>query len=198
MGFSVSWIAVQGCDAAQAAEALGFEPSEGAALDYPQRDCVGELPGGWVVVWTDDCDALEKGRFAPLLKFGPAVACSVEEHVMVQEARGYHGGAEVWRVTHDPNRGESLYHLEVAGDPPSNLEAIRTAAVKAQDEEGGEDAGVDLICDVPLDLAKSICGFKHDENPPAGATFRGLRKRRKPRASADVKPGFFARMFGAR
>jgi hypothetical protein len=197
MGFSVSWMAVQGCDVAEAAEALGVEIGDGPASDLPERDCIGQLPEGWVLVWIEDFDALRKGRFAPLLKFGPAVACAVEEHVMVQEARGYRDGVEVWRVTHDCTASESIYHLDLAGEPPANFEAIRSAGFKAQEGEGGEDAGVDLICDVPLDLAKSICGFKHDEDPPEGATFRLLRRAGKPPPGA-AKPGFFARLFGAR
>jgi hypothetical protein len=197
MGFSVSWMAVQGCDVTQAAEALGFELDDDVPCEIPEGDCMGQLPGGWVLVWIDDFDALRKGRFAPLLKFGPAVACAVEEHVMVQEARGYREGAEVWRITHDPNAGESLYHLDVAGEPPTNFEAIRSAAIKAQDAEGGEDADVDIISDVPLDVAKSICGFKHDEDPPNGTTFRSVRRGRRPGAGG-AKPGFFARLFGAR
>jgi hypothetical protein len=195
MGFSVSWMAVQGCDSAQAAEALGWELPDGDRRDYPEGDCIGDLPGGWVLVWKEDFDAMREDLFAPLLKFGPAVACAVEEHVMVQEARGYRDSVEIWRVTHDPNAGESLYHLDVAGDPPPNLEAIHSAAVKAQEAEGGEDADVDLICDVPLDLAKSICGFKHDEDPPTGATFVGSRK---ASSSGGRRPGFLARLFGAR
>jgi len=196
MGFAISWMAVQGCDPVQAAEALGLALDDGDPWDFPDGDCIGELPGGWVIVWIEDFDALRKGRYAPLLQFGPAVACAVEEHVMVQEARGYRDGAEVWRVTHDPNEGESLYHLDVAGEPPTNLEAIRSAAFKEQEAEGGEDAGVDLISDVPLDLAKSICGFKHDFDPPEGATFRGLRKARRRPVPGAAKPGFFARLLG--
>lgn len=198
MGFSISWMAVQGCSVAQAAEALGLDLEGGEPGDSPDGDCVGELPGGWVLVWRDDCEALERGRFAPLLTFGPAVGCSVEEHVMVHDARGYRDGAEIWRVTHDPNRGESLYHLETAGEPPAALEAIHRAGIKEQDEDGGEDAGCDYIADVPLNLAKSICGFKHDEDPPGGSAFHGLRRARQRAADAGGQPGFFARIFGRR
>ncbi|WP_293675988.1 hypothetical protein [uncultured Phenylobacterium sp.] len=180
---------------AHAAEVLGLELDGDAPRDTPQGDCVGQLPGGWVLAWTEDFDALRKGRFAPLLKFGPAVGCAVDEHVMVQEARGYRDGAEVWRITHDPNEDEGVYSLDVAGEPPANFAALRSAAIKAQDAEGGEDAQVDLISDVPLDVARSICGFKHDEAPPEGTTFMGLRRARKPGAA---RPGFFARLFGAR
>jgi hypothetical protein len=196
MGFSISWLAVQGVDVAQAAEAMGF--ALGEPMDFVDGDSIAELAGGWVLVWSEDFEALHRGRFAPLLKFGPAVGCSVEEHVMFQEARGYREGVEVWRVTHDPNEGESLYDLTVIGDPPASLAAIRDAAVKEQDARGGEDAGVDFICDVPLDLARSICGFKHDLDAPAGSAFWQLRRVRAGRTSGDAKPGLFGRLFGGR
>ena len=32
-----------------------------------------------------------------------------------------------------------------------------------QDEEGGADADVDCLFDVPLMLATALCGYRHDE-----------------------------------
>jgi hypothetical protein len=138
-------------------------------------------------------------RFVALSAQGPAVACAIEQHVMYQEARGYEAGAEVWRVTHDPDRGDSVYHLAVTGAPPAQLAEIRDAAVAEQDAEGGEDAGVDFISEVPLDLAASICGFKLEDDWPDGG-FTELRRANSPSAAlrARAGPGFLQRLFGRR
>ena len=199
MGVSNSWFALRGCTRDDALGRLGFETGSEIGDDWPPggRFVVGELPDGWVLFIAPGLDDAFEARFAELSAGGEAVACAIEEHVMYQEARGYRDGAEVWRVVHDPDKGESLFHLEVTGAPPAPFEDLRKTAVAKQQAEGGEDAGVDLISDVPLDLAKSICGFKHDDEWPKGLSFSLLERARPERRPADAgKPGFFARLFG--
>lgn len=193
MGASLSWFAVK-ADRAGVLESLGAEAAE--LVDFPRRWGVGDLPNGWVIlVFERDLKGAFEPRCAALSALGPAVACAVEEHVMYQEARGYADGAEVWRVVHDSERGR--FHLEVSGEPPKALEKIRREAVAEQEAEGGEDADVDLIADVPLLLAQGVCGFKHDEEWPASLAFEELRKAR-PAGGAPKEPGFFQRLFGRR
>jgi hypothetical protein len=198
MGISNSWFAVRGCARDEALGQLGFETGPEIGGDWPPRGrfAVGELPGGWLLLISPDLKDAFSDRFVALSAGRDAVACAVEEHVMYQEARGYRDGAEVWRVVHDCNKGESVFHLEVAGAPPGPFEDIRTKAVAEQEAEGGEDADVDLICDVPLDLAKSICGFKHDDEWPKTLSFTVLTRAGAPRAASEGKPGLFARLFG--
>ena len=198
MGISNSWFAVQGCPRDEALAQLGFEDDVGVGHDWPPRGrfAVGELPGGWLLFIAPDLEDAFAERFVTLSAGREAVACAIEEHVMYQEARGYRDGAEVWRVLHDPDKGGSLLHLEVTGSPPASLDAIRAKAVARQEAEGGEDAGVDCISDVPLELAKSICGFKHDGVWPKGLSFTVLRRAKPARAEASGKPSFFARLFG--
>ena len=196
MGFSNSWFAVQGWSRDEALTELGLElgPEIG---DWPGRSfAIGELSDGWLLFMTGSLDEAFEPRFAALSMRGPAVACSIEEHVMYQEARGYRNGAEVWRMVHDPARGESLYHLETAGEPPEQFDRIRSAAIEAQDKAGGEDAGVDFVSDVPLDLAKSICGFKHDDDWPRELSFFEVRRMRPAKAQRASGPGILARLFG--
>jgi hypothetical protein len=194
MGARLCWFAVKGVSRTAALEDLELEVHGEPVDDLPHRLGVGTLPEDWLLfVFNDDLKAAFEDRFIALSRHGPAVACAIEEHVMFQEARGYAAGAEIWRITHDPNKGRSLYHLEVAGEPPASLEATRRQAIAEQDAEGGEDAGVDLICDVPLDIARSICGFKHDDEWPDGLQFTELR--RVGAAKASSGPGFLQRLF---
>ena len=43
---------------------------------------------------------------------------------------------------------------------------IRNGMEALQLAEGGDNAGVDYISEIPLDVAKSVVGFKHDEICP--------------------------------
>jgi len=198
MGLSNSWIAVQGLSQADALEELGFEVDEVAGRNFqPRRFGVAELPNGWVVIMANNVDAAFKDRFAALSRHGPAVACAIEEHIMYSEARGYEAGAEVWRVIH--NCEEGVDHLEVRGTPPAVVESIRSAAQKAQEAEGGDDADVDLLFDVPPDIAKSLCEFKLGDTEPYDPEFWEIGP---TGAAAEPKvpkgPGFFQRLFGRR
>ncbi|HWI86969.1 MAG TPA: hypothetical protein VNT42_11690 [Sphingomonas sp.] len=114
---------------------------------------------------------------------------------MFSQARGYEAGAEVWRVVHDPEKGQSLYALDVSGTPPPQLDGIIRDKRAEQEAEGGEDADADYIFDVPTELARSICGFMLGEVDPDEIRFSELKGIGEP----DAPPksgGFFARLFG--
>ena len=90
MGFSHSWIAVRGLTPAQATEALGMEVEEVRAPEEMTADglYVGLMPNGWLIALTDRRANAFEGPLVDLAKFGPAVACQVNERVMYSEARG--------------------------------------------------------------------------------------------------------------
>jgi len=175
----------------------GRELDGAASEDWPHRIGVATLPDGWFLVMfnQDLTQAFDRETIA-LSRHGPAVACAIEEHVMFQEARGYQDGAEVWRISHNPEKARSLYHLEIAGAPPASLKAFHETAIARQDEKGGEDAGVDFLSDVPLLVAKGLCGFKHDDEWPEGLAFTPVRRAKA--APATREGGFFSRLFGRR
>jgi hypothetical protein len=199
MGFAMSWIAVRGRDRDDILQELGLA-RETEVTDFPPTGMsVSPLAGGWLLFLADrDLDAAFEPRFTDLSRGGSAVACAIEEHVMFQEARGYRDGTEVWRVTHDCDKEGGLYHLEVTGDPPNELEAIRREAIANQDAEGGQQADVDFLADVPLDLAKAICGFKHDDEWPEGMGFSKLFRPRATSSPRTSAPGLLQRLFGRR
>lgn len=70
-------------------------------------------------------------------------------------------GTEQFFVEHKGD--ESFYDLVSKGVPPSGYNEIKEKYHKEQDEEGGEEAEVDMIFEIPNVLAKSLTGFKHDE-----------------------------------
>jgi len=194
MGFNCSWMAVQGLKAEEALASLEMAISEVLSPDeIPDGLGMAQLPDDWLLfLWGRKAGAVE-GKLSDFTALGRAIECEMSETVMFSEARGYENGAQVWRVTHDPDRDESLYSLETEGAPPAQLEAIVREAKAEQDKEGGEDANVDLIFDVPLRLAHSVCGFNLSEGDPQDIRFSVLRR---TGAVPARKPGFFARLFG--
>lgn len=199
MGISNSWFAMRGLPRDEALAALGLETGPKIGREWPGRQLAfGELPDGWLLFLHPELDGAFAPEFVELSRHGPAAACAVDERVMYQEARGYSGGVETWRVLHDPNKAESLYHLEVTGSPPVPFETLRSEAIKEQDAKGGDAADVDIISDVPIDLVKSICGFRHDDEWPAGLSFNALRRTGSGRGDGAERPGLFRRLFGRR
>jgi hypothetical protein len=85
----------------------------------------------------------------------------IEEHVMFSCASLWRDGREVWRVAHQGD--ETIDNLSATGDLPPELDGIRREFERRQAEEGGGAAEVDHIFEVPLELAKTLTGFKHDE-----------------------------------
>ena len=197
MGFSHSWVAVQGLSAERAMEALGMEVSEVLAPqdipDWRRITVMGQFKDDWLLVLSADAEDAFEGKLSRLTILGPAIACSVYESVMFSEARFYVGGEQSWRVVHDPEKGESVSALEVTGNIPVELEAIIRKARAEQDAEDGEESDVDLMFEIPSDLSKLVCGYKPGDEEPEGFHYSVLRKIGGEPAG---KRGFFARLFG--
>lgn len=164
MGYSIAWIAVRGKSKdeilAQLSLADTGEPDE--ANESPVSGAA--LPdGGYLLFFKDMAHPATQAPGMRRLSAGcEALGCQVEEHVMASAAFLYKHGAKVWDVVHLAEEG--LYHLEVNGAPPPLLDTIHTEMKATQDEEGGNDADVDCLFEVPLMLATALCGYRHDES----------------------------------
>ena len=55
-----------------------------------------------------------------------------------------------------------VYNLEVEGSPPEFFEGVRARLLKEQDDNGGTEAKVDYVFDIPVELASMFCGYRHD------------------------------------
>lgn len=163
MGFSLAWIAVRGTSKDDILARLSLadtgEPDE--ANESPVSGAA--LPGGgYLVVFQDMAHpATQAASMARLSEGCEALGCQVEEHVMASAAVQYKDGAKLWDVVHLSQEG--VYHLAVDGKPPALLDTIHAEMKATQDEEGGADAGVDCLFEVPLMLATALCGYRHDE-----------------------------------
>jgi len=171
MGHSMSWLAVKDADPEAVCARLGLVRSGGfdSYYSYPQHPFLGGvLETGWYVILRHRCDdPIVLDEVLSSMSAGAMViAASIEEHVMFCSATCWSEGKELWRVRHEAEKG--ITDLQVSGTPPPELEDIRQRAFIRQMVEGEEGAGVDYIFDVPLHLAQSVVGFKHDEETPGG------------------------------
>ena len=169
MGFALSWLAVRGKQPAAVFAELDLRPTG-------RRSIEGEAPlvgaastDGWCLIVADAAEhrLLDPDVLAPLSRGCEVVTCTVEEHVMFSEATGWHDGRERWRVSH---RGvDGPVGLDESGDFPIQYASIRDRLQARQAAEGGEDADVDYLFDIPVTLVHALTGYRHDEDSPAFA-----------------------------
>ena len=166
MGFSMSWAAVRGGTPQAVHGALALRGT-GTREEIPESDITGaELPGGWYMVASnrDGLRLTEDAALERLSRVGEVIMCFVEEHVMCSFAACWRDGQRVWSVYHDAQSG--MDSLDVQGEPPAAFVAIRDRLRAQQAAAGGKKAGVDYIFDIPVELAHSLTGYRHDHDIP--------------------------------
>jgi hypothetical protein len=167
MGFALSWVAIKGKAAAEILRELQLRPTGVRGLEG-ESPFVGAMSNtGWYVV-------VIRGVETRVL--GPAVlerlsadcellTCEVEEHVMFSRATGWRNGRQLWVVTHRGDEGP--VEVEEEGALPPEYAPIRDRLVETQESEGGAEADVDHLFDIPVVLVQTYVGYRHDEVSPA-------------------------------
>jgi hypothetical protein len=175
MGYSLSWVAVKAGPQAVYA-ALNVQPTGQRQRGFfdrpgmpdlssakripplPRNLCAALHLGGRTIVIFNRKE-LKDRQLAAVSRVAETIYCFVEEHVMVSVAALWRDGKQIWRVTHDGQEG--VKHLSVEGDAPPALASIREKYVAKQAAETEED--VDHISDIPVELARELTGFRHDQ-----------------------------------
>jgi hypothetical protein len=163
MGYAITWCAVRESAADQIVKMLGLTPT-GETEQFPESlISMGRFDTGWRVVWYNrySCPFLREEDLAKLSLGQDVLLVLVEEHVMASSSALWSEGKRKWSVSHEGEDGPR--GLSVVGDAPEALAAIRTEYEERQIAEGGDDADVDYIFEIPLKIAQSLVGFKHDE-----------------------------------
>jgi hypothetical protein len=166
MGFSLSWIAVNGRTPQIVRAALRLRGT-GVREDVPDAPLLGaELPGGWYLIIANRAyPRFMHDAVLERLSVGcQVVTCFVEEHVMESAASCWKDGRLVWAVRHDSQK--DIEHLETKGDLPPMFAPIHDELCARQIAAGGRSADVDYTFDVPAELAKTITGYRHDRVIP--------------------------------
>jgi hypothetical protein len=192
LNINLSWIAVKGLDKVAVLDTLGLAEVPPDVEPFYPKQAVAELPSGWVIILAEDFMYPTPKRMAALSVGGMALACSIDERVMYSVARGYADGQAVWSVDH--NGGEKgIYHLDVAGAPPPELAEARARRTALQDAEGGAEAEVDFVFEVPAETIEALCGYRFDSEREDGPTFTALEPVKKAKGG-----GWLAKLFGRR
>lgn len=163
MGYAISWLAVKGKTPDTLIHELGLTPT-GEMAEYGESMFTGRtLPSGWFLLVINQCEHkfVKSKSLGSLSSDCEIIACSIEEHVMVCTSELWRNGAQVWRIEHDAQ--QSIDHINTSGLLPDVYSAIEREFAEQQEQAGGKKADTDYFFDIPLQTAKSIVGFKHDE-----------------------------------
>jgi hypothetical protein len=163
MGFSVTWCAVRDRDAQKVLDQLGLSPT-GETEDVPESlISTATLDTGWRIIWYNEyeCPFLRPEDLGVISNDQEVLMCLVEEHVMASSSELWRGGKRKWWISHEGEDGPK--GLAVEGDLPDCFASIRREMEDAQRAAGGNAAGVDYIFEIPLRVAQTLVGFKHDE-----------------------------------
>ncbi len=163
MGYSLSWIAVKGRTTEDLQRLIGFR-STGKPGNYGEHYLVGRsLQDGWYILIANSSDdpIANNKMLSELSKGGQAIVCSVEEHVMFSSCSFWDKGKKAWSVKHRGDR--NVFDLVKSGKVPKSYASLMEELVQKQKAESGENADVDHIFELPLELAKQLVGFRHDQ-----------------------------------
>jgi len=189
MGFSITWCAVRDGNAQKVLDQLRLSPT-GDTEDVPESlISTATLDTGWRIIWYNEygCPFLRPEDLGVISNGQEVLLCLVEEHVMASSSELWRGGTRAWRISHEGEDGPK--GLAAEGDLPDCFGSIRRDMEDAQRAAGGEAAGVDYIFEIPLRVAQTLVGFKHDEVTQEHFV---VLSRSRP------KKGLLGRLFGAR
>jgi hypothetical protein len=194
MGFRISWMATQ---AAEPEVLLALKARKsGASGEYIDFDLsIGSLGNGWIIIWSEDEEYFDDPRSLILSSNFPLIACWVNETVMHSRVRKLSNGKEEWAIWHEGD--ENIAHIDSSGNPPAEL----TKLIAEAREQQALDNEVDYLFDVPLLIAASICGFKHDEFMDDTIAFDEISIEAESgmaNAPPTQKGSWFSRLFGAK
>lgn len=187
MGYSISWLAILGQNAEAVHEKLGlkqtgqFEEIPGAS--NPFYGC--QLPSERYLIFANDCEYADQQNLAELSQLGDLVVCSADEKQKISAACGWDDGKIVWSIDHDHYHG--VEHLQTIGKLPPMFAEIRDRLLTQQ---AHEDEGVDLVFEIPIEVAQELTGFRHDQEVPglSEKPFEILLAPKKKRGNKKRKP----------
>lgn len=164
MGFAITWLAIRSERTDQTLADLSLARTGKFEVDPESSVSTVRLTSGWQLLWCNDydCPVLAAESLKMISSDQDVLICRIEEHVMASSAELWSKGRVVWSISHVGEHGP--VGLDVTGEPPASLNAIRKNLEAAQAADGGLDADVDHIFEIPLLIARSLVGFKHDES----------------------------------
>jgi hypothetical protein len=192
MGFAITWFAVPEKNSEEFLKRLQLTPTGESEEELPESlIATANLSTGWTLLWYNkyDCPFLGEPELKSISMNHDVIRCLVEEHVMACSSELWSGGKRKWFLSHEGENGPK--GLDAEGVLPESFPDIRTKMEAAQLAEGGDKADVDLIFEIPLKVAQTMVGFKHDERC---AVIRENQFYVLARTAPEA--GFFGKLFG--
>ena len=158
MGVSLSWIAVEALPDEQVLDRLAMtRTTKRSAYPFKSVAC-SNLPSGWFLVaaWRCDHRIVTRASMSALSRGCQAISCSIEEHVNFARTEYWRDGLRVWQVQHEGD--EDSENMTSEGRLPERFHEL-LATAEPQDSENLDGH---FHMDIPLVLAKELCGFRHD------------------------------------
>ncbi|NUZ07886.1 hypothetical protein [Piscinibacter koreensis] len=137
---------------------LGPEPSEAHPVLFARQ-----FDTGWValVARARTHRIVSTRELARLSERGQVLTCSFDERWMTSESELWMRGARRWRIEHDGRRSRD--HLVTAGTLPPAFHAIHADWSDLHATFRGTPADMDYHFEIPLAVAGSYIGFRHQE-----------------------------------
>lgn len=171
MGVKLSWLAIKEkdhskihaildlCDRAS----LGLSPAD-QAKEYEKSDeplNAFATQQGWYFIQCRYFPAFIENQLDLLSIDTALVRFECNETSMYALAEYWQDGEMVWSVHHEGAKG--VFHLVEHGCLPQYFVSIKERCFAEQVCEGGVNAGVDMMIEIPILLAKEMTGFRYDE-----------------------------------
>jgi hypothetical protein len=162
MGFRISWLAVQGMSKDDLLDHFGLYDT-GTHDEANEADLsAAELPTGWTVLWSNDPTFAKIAICAPLSRRVPVISCWVNETSMFSSVNWFAGGDLAWFVGHDGSSGP-IDNLTNEGAPEEYQPLIDMHLAQQIASDAQEPGLVDYVFDIPIEIARSITGFRYDQ-----------------------------------
>jgi len=160
MGFQVAWVAIRDVEPT---DVLAFYnlASNGENGEYPEALISAvELPNNWYLIHFNDFlpSQIDDEVLLELSKLGHVISCQVHEGMMASVVRSYHAAKKLWSVVHNAQVG--IDNLDVSGFVPKAFDNIYEQVEQNYKED--PHGGIDYYFDIPIELARSIVGYRYD------------------------------------
>jgi hypothetical protein len=161
MAFKISWVGVKGLKRPQLLARLGMDETSALDRAHEASFALSETSKGWLILYANDFDYASEPTLAALSAGASVIGCRVLESIGFSGAEQHQRGRKLWSVSHTAQRGP--LNLEESGRTPLQLTGIKQRLLAKQAAAGDARPIRDYVFDIPIELAASITGYRHDQ-----------------------------------